>query len=181
MIVSPHRTPRAICISLLIGIACFTGTFASFAQEDTSTIAETVVNKALPAELAEMFPIGREFKGVSIPSYSEDELSSIMNAKIVKRIDEEFLDLTGLVVKVFSGSGEDRTETIIRMERAEYHLLNGELTSKTQAVIEQPQFTMTSDQMIFESHSEKSRMIGNVIVIVPDAGSFAPNFANGQK
>ncbi|MEM9018276.1 MAG: hypothetical protein AAGC68_14780, partial [Verrucomicrobiota bacterium] len=34
---------------------------------------------ALPQNLTSMFPVGRTFKGVSIPSYSENSLSSVMH------------------------------------------------------------------------------------------------------
>ncbi len=152
-------------------------------KEQSTSLAESVVNSALPPELAEMFPIGREFKGVSIPSYTEDVLKSVMTASLVKRVSEEYLDLSDLVVKVYSGEGEGekRTETIIRMAEAEYHLLDGRLISKTKSYIVQPEFTMEGKQMIFETSTQNMKMIGDVLVIVPDAGNFTPDFLDDEK
>lgn len=136
--------------------------------------AETVVKSALPAELTQHFPIGREFKGVAIPSYEGNRLKSVMNADSVTRVDEQFLDLMNLVVQVYNSEGEP--ETTITMEEAAYDLVAGELASKTPSKIEQPRFTMTGDKMIYQTESQVARMVGNVVVIVPDAKGMAPDF-----
>lgn len=136
--------------------------------------AEAAVKSALPAELTRHFPIGREFKGVAIPSYEGDRLKSVMNADTVTRVDEQFLDLTNLVVHVYNSEGEP--DTTITMEEAAYDLLAGELASKTPSKIEQPRFTMTGDKMIYQTEAQVARMVGNVVVIVPDAKNLAPDF-----
>jgi LPS export ABC transporter protein LptC len=136
--------------------------------------AEAAVKSALPAELTRHFPIGREFKGVAIPSYEGDRLKSVMNADTVTRVDEQFLDLTNLVVHVYNSEGEP--DTTITMEEAAYDLLAGELSSKTPSKIEQPRFTMTGDKMIYQTEAQVARMVGNVVVIVPDAKNLAPDF-----
>ncbi len=74
-------------------------------------------------------PIGREFKGVAIPSYTGDKLKSVMTSDTVVRVDERHLDLFNLVVKVYNGEGE--ADTTISMDEAAYDLVAGELTSKT--------------------------------------------------
>lgn len=132
------------------------------------------VKSILPPELTEMFPIGREFKGVAIPSYEGERLSSVMRADTVMRVDEQFLDLTNLVISVYNAAGEP--ETIISMEEAAYDLFIGELRSKTEGKIDQPQFTMTGDTMIFETESQISRLVGNVVLVIPDAGTLGPAF-----
>lgn len=136
--------------------------------------AEEAVQGALPEELTKHFPIGREFKGVSIPSYEGDRLKSVMNADTVVRVDEQFLDLVNLVVHVYNEEGEP--ETTISMDEAAYDLVAGELASKTPSKIEQPRFTMTGETMIYQTHSQVARLVGNVRVIVPDAKNMAPDF-----
>lgn len=136
--------------------------------------AEAAVKSALPTELTQHFPIGREFKGVAIPSYDGDRLKSVMNADSVTRVDEQFLDLMNLVVHVYNSEG--KPETTITMEEAAYDLVVGELASKTPSKIEQPRFTMTGDKMIYQTESQVARMVGNVVVIVPDAKDMAPDF-----
>lgn len=136
--------------------------------------AEAALKSALPTELTQHFPIGREFKGVAIPSYDGDRLKSVMNADSVTRVDEQFLDLMNLVVLVYNSDG--KPETTITMDEAAYDLVAGELASKTPSKIEQPRFTMTGDKMIYQTESQVARMVGNVVVIVPDAKNMAPDF-----
>jgi hypothetical protein len=121
----------------------------------------------LPPELTKLFPIGRVFKGVAIPSYTEDRLKSVMRAKTVVRVDEQFLDLTDLVISIYNEQGEP--ETYISMDEATFDLVSQQLVSKTPAKIEQEKFTMTGDKMTFETQTRVSRMEGNVRVIIPDA------------
>lgn len=172
---------RSALVLLLLG-----GLVAAMAQEDerprkgknkgkrAKRDAEEAVQGALPEELTKHFPIGREFKGVSIPSYEGDRLKSLMNADTVVRVDEQFLDLVNLVVHVYNGEGEP--ETTITMDEAAYDLVAGELASKTPSKIEQPRFTMTGETMIYQAHSQVARLVGNVRVIVPDAKNMAPDF-----
>jgi hypothetical protein len=136
--------------------------------------AATAVKSALPTELTRHFPIGREFKGVAIPSYEGDRLKSVMNADSVTRVSEQFLDLQNLVVHIYNSEGE--ADTTISMEEAAYDLIAGELASKTPSKIEQSRFTMTGDKMIYQTESQVARIVGNVLVIVPDAKNMAPDF-----
>lgn len=136
--------------------------------------AEEAVKAALPPELTERMPIGRDYKGVAIPSYAGDKLQSVMTADTVVRVDERHLDLFNLVVKVYNAEGEP--ETTISMDEAAYDLLAGELSSKTPSTIQQPRFTMTGDKMIYLTESQVARMVGNVRLLVPDAGKLAPDF-----
>ena len=136
--------------------------------------AGKVVKSALPAELTAHFPIGREFKGLAIPSYTNDVLKSVMRADSVIRVDEQFLDLINLTVQVYNSKGEP--ETTISMTEASYDLIIGELASKTPSRIEQPRFTMTGDKMTFQTDSQVARLIGNVKLAVPDVGRLAPGF-----
>lgn len=136
--------------------------------------ANEAMQAAFPPELASMFPVGREFKGVAIPSYTKEELTSVMKADSVTRIDEQFLDLVNLRIYIYNSEGEP--ETTIMMDEAAYDLIIGELASKTPSRIEQPRFTMTGDKMIFETQTQKTRLVGNVHVVIPDASEFTPFF-----
>lgn len=142
--------------------------------------AEKAVKSALPPELTEHFPIGRKFLGVSVPSYTGNQIKSVLTADSITRIDQKFLDLENLNVRIYNSSGDP--ETIISMDEAEYDLLTGELASKTPSTIEQPRFIMTGDKMTFNTETEITRMIGNVRLIVPDAGKVTSNLGfPGEK
>jgi len=150
------RLTLALCAALV--------PFALLAQERSA--------QPIPAELSQLFPVGREFRGVSIPSYTETTLKSVMKADLIVRIDETYLDLTNLRIYFYNAQVE--AETTVFMERALYHLEKGELISQTPARIEQPRFTMTGNTMIFDTETQIARIIGEVRVEVPDAKAIAP-------
>ncbi len=133
-------------------------------------VPASLMKSMLPPELTKLFPIGRVFKGVAIPSYTDDRLKSVMRAVTVVRVDEQFLDLTDLVISIYNDEGEP--ETYISMDEALFDLVSQQLISKTPAKIAQEKFTMTGDKMTFETQSRVSRMEGNVRVIIPDAKDF---------
>ncbi len=136
--------------------------------------AGEMLKTALPPEIASLFPIGREFKGLSIPTYSsDDQIKAVMRADLVIRVDEQFIDFLNLTVHVYNSRGEP--ETTITMPEAAYDILIGELASKTASRIEQPRFTVTGDKMIFETRSQISRLVGNVKLVIPDVGELAPD------
>ncbi len=157
-----------------IWMVAFATTFLFFPgmAEEEEEVAASILQNAVPDELTSIFPIGGTFKGVAIPSYEEETLQSVMRADTITRIDERFLDLTNLLITIYSG-GEEGNTTIF-MEEAAYDLVLGTLSSKTPARIEQPQFTMTGDVMTFDTRAQVSRLEGNVKVIVPDASALAP-------
>lgn len=163
MVSSPHRSGLFLGLFAAV-ILLFSN---AVAQEP---LADSLVKSMLPPELTKLFPIGRVFKGVAIPSYTEDRLKSVMRAKTVVRVDEQFLDLTDLVISIYNEQGEP--ETYISMEEALFDLVSQQLVSKTPAKIEQEKFTMTGDKMTFETQTRISRMEGNVRVVIPDAKNF---------
>tara|TARA_R110000850_G_scaffold6593_27_gene25516 strand:+ start:211 stop:738 length:528 start_codon:yes stop_codon:yes gene_type:complete len=159
----------------LLGVALFTAVLLQApVQADAQTPADQVMQSALPPELTAMFPIGREFIGVAIPSYTGEALKSVMRAESVIRVDDRYLDLVDLIITIYNGKEE--AETTITMDEAAYDLTLSELRSKTPSTIEQPRFVMTGDTMIFESNSQVSRLEGNVRVVVPDARKLSPEF-----
>ncbi len=148
--------------------------FTLASQDEPAPEAATLaMQAAFPPELKEMFPIGRVFKGVAIPSYTGENLKSVMHASSITRIDERYLDLIDLVVLVYNGSEEP--ETTISMDEAAYDMATGVLRSKTPSKIEQPKFVMTGDTMIFHQQTQVSRLEGNVKVVIPDADKFSPD------
>ena len=109
---------------------------------------------------------------VSIPSYDDDELKSVMTADSITRVNEQFLDLINLVISVYDSEGE--VETTIHMDEAAYDLTTQTLNSKTPARIEQPKFTMTGNTLSFDTKTQFSRLEGDVTVIIPDVGDAFP-------
>ncbi|MDA8632654.1 LPS export ABC transporter periplasmic protein LptC [Verrucomicrobiales bacterium] len=141
-------------------------------QREVRKKARQAMGSALPAEITSAFPIGREFVDVSIPSYEEDTLKSVMTANSITRINDQYLELINLVISVYNAEGE--VDTTIHMDEAAYDLTTQTLQSKTPARIEQPRFTMSGDTLTFDTKSQFSRLEGNVVVIIPDVGNAFP-------
>jgi lipopolysaccharide assembly outer membrane protein LptD (OstA) len=141
-------------------------------QREVRKKARQAMGSALPAEITSAFPIGREFVDVSIPSYEEDTLKSVMTANSITRINDQYLELINLVISVYNAEGE--VDTTIHMDEAAYDLTTQTLQGKTPARIEQPQFTMSGDTLTFDTKSQFSRLEGNVVVIIPDVGNAFP-------
>lgn len=170
----PIRLSISVIAAVMMSVTSLQADEKAAPSPTAEAKASGVLQQALPAQLTSLFPIGRAFKGVAIPSYEGTRLKSVMNADSITRIDEQFLDFINLVIHVYNGAGEH--ETTISMDEAAYDLTIGLLTSKTPAKIEQPRFTMTGDKMIFDSNSQVSELDGNVRVVVPNAGKMLPQF-----
>lgn len=124
--------------------------------------------------MTQYFPVGRTFNGVKIPSYSNDELRSVMEAETVTRVDEVFLKLTKLVVTSYNSQGG--VDSKVAMDKARYSLLTNQLVSETPAKVTHEKFVMTGDQMGYDTTREISTLKGNVTVVIPDAGDFTGSF-----
>ncbi|NNE90311.1 MAG: hypothetical protein HKN23_01565 [Verrucomicrobiales bacterium] len=138
-------------------------------------LANSAMEQAIPPELADLLPVGAEFKGVRFPSYTGDRLNSIVHAEKMSRIDSEHLDLFELVIDVLDERGKITTK--IYMDRAVYDIADQKLISRSRATIDQkPKFVMKGDKLTFEGETKTGRMQGNVKTIIygvnkPQTGS----------
>ena len=131
----------------------------------------------IPKDVAALFPMGRVFTGVKIPSYSDDNLKSVLEADTITRLNRAFLNLTNVVIKVYDNDGE--VESTVKMKEARYDLARQELKSTTPARIDHEKFIMTGDQIGFDTKNDITRLRGNVRVVVPKATQFTGNL--GRK
>lgn len=115
--------------------------------------------KAGSNNLAALFPIGRVFEGVKIPSYSGDTLSSVVHADFMRRADDEHLEMEMLEIVVYNAGEPDSR---ILTDRAIYDMEAGILRSTTPARIFQKQLEMRGDRMLFDSETRIGQLSGNV-------------------
>lgn len=116
----------------------------------------------VPVRLDTMVPVGEVYEGVKVPSYEGDRKSSVMEAKTMRRVDREHLDIAGLVVRVYDlDTGEITT---IVAEKALYDIPSKKLITRTRTRIEkQGQFEMEGDRLEFDTKARVGRMEGNVV------------------
>lgn len=119
-----------------------------------------------PPAIGNLFPVGREFRGVKIPSYSGDILNSVVLAKTMVRVDDEHLEMRDLEITLFGRSSEEQ-DTIITTDVGVYDLKSESLTSRSKAYIERDEeFTMEGDRMIFNGKTQEGRLVGNVKMVI---------------
>lgn len=125
--------------------------------------------EGIPPEMAALFPVGRVFEGVRIPSYHGDALSSVIHSRYMKRADDEHLEMELLEIVTYqAGEADTRIET----DRAIFDTVAKTLRSTTSAKILQQQFEMRGDRMIFDSNSRVGHLSGNVKTLVFNTGQF---------
>ena len=129
------------------------------AKPDQDVPEEQVASGAPPA-LGNLFPVGREFRGVKIPSYSGDILNSVVLAQTMVRVDDEHLEMRDLEITLFGRTSEEK-DTVITTDVGVYDLKSETLTSRSKAFIERDgEFTMEGDRMIFNGRTQEGRLVG---------------------
>jgi hypothetical protein len=127
---------------------------------------ETPEAGGIPPGMAEMFPVGRVFEGVRIPSYSGDGLSSVIHSQYMKRSDDEHLEMEMLEIVIYNAGVAD---TRILTDRAIFDTVAKTLRSTTAAKIVQEQVEMRGDRLLFDSVSRTGHLSGNVKTLIFNA------------
>lgn len=137
----------------------------SFIEAQPSKEAPPMLSEesgGVPTRLDAMVPVGETYTGVKVPSYEGDRKSSVMEARSMRRVDHEHLDIAGLVVRVYDlNTGEITT---IVAEKALYDIPSKKLITRTRTRIEKGgQFQMEGDRLEFDTKARVGRMEGNVV------------------
>jgi hypothetical protein len=134
------------------------------APEDAET-----TEGGIPPSMAALFPIGRVFEGVRIPSYSGDSLGSVIHSQYMKRSDDEHLEMEMLEIVIYNAG---KADTRILTDRAIFDTVAKTLRSTTPAKIVQDQFEMRGDRLIFDSNSRTGHLSGNVKTLIFNSEQF---------
>jgi hypothetical protein len=127
---------------------------------------EPLEEGGIPPGMAELFPVGRVFEGVRIPSYSGDGLSSVIHSQYMKRSDDEHLEMEMLEIVIYNAGVAD---TRILTDRAIFDTVAKTLRSTTAAKIVQEQVEMRGDRLLFDSVSRTGHLSGNVKTLIFNA------------
>ncbi len=128
-------------------------------EDDADSPPDDGEEEAPETDMAGLFPVGRVFEGVKIPSYSGDALGSVVHADYMRRADDEHLEMEMLEIVIYS---EGEPDSRILTDRAIYDMKARTLRSTTPAKIVQSQFEMRGDRMLFDSVTRIGHMSGNV-------------------
>ncbi|MFK5922948.1 MAG: hypothetical protein QM496_12285 [Verrucomicrobiota bacterium] len=138
---------------------------AAAKKSQTKADGTAEVAKGPNIDIGKILPEGRSLKGVKLPKYTGDRLSSLMTAITMKRLDDKHLDMEELRIIMYAKPGE--TDTLISTERGIYDLEKKEITSDTRTRIEQEgRFDLEGDQMVFDAVTQKGKMTGRVKMLL---------------
>ena len=63
-------------------------------------------------------------------------------------------------------------DSTIKLLRARYHMPSGVLQSRSRSRIERQDFEIVADGLVFDTESQRGRMVGNVEMVIFDVKAF---------
>ncbi len=165
--------PRTLLAASLI----LAGALASSGQEKPKTApgaAATPVAEETPGSQLSAFgrqiPAQRPNRGIWIPSFSEGKLSSVVEADVVTRIDDQRLFAENMIIHLHGGEEKDRIK--VDMPSATYHMTNQMIRSNERSKVSRADFDLEGDSLVFDPTTSQGRMSGNVRMTIHDARGF---------
>lgn len=122
------------------------------------------------ASIAQLIPVGHEQKSVVIPNYSDTQLSSLIRAAEMKRLDDQRLGLTEVTITTYDD--QEAEEMVVNMPTAIYHLETSILEGTSRSSVSRADFDILGDGMLFDSSNNFGRMEGNVHMTIKDSSAF---------
>jgi len=156
-------------------------------KEKTATASETSESKEMKKDavaeesnkatsglvaIANFIPLGQEQRDVRFPSFDRGRMASVIDAKTMKRLDDERLEMTTMVITTYDETGDK--EMTVSMPAAIYNLASGVLASDKRSKVERADFEIEGDAMLFDTGSQHGKMTGNVRMIIHDSSAIGP-------
>lgn len=118
----------------------------------------------------QMIPLGAECEGAVIPSFdTTGKQTSLITAKVIRRVDDERLYAEGLVVQMFNAN--PKNDVRIDLHTAFYQMAGGVLRSTERSRVTRPDFQIEGDSLIFDTAKNQGRMTGNIRMVIFDTSS----------
>lgn len=178
----PDHLPSALPVRQMLGVLA--ALFACLApmplpaQEPKPQAAEPVT----PAEpevaaissplttFGRQIPAMRPNRGVWIPSFANGTLSSLVEADVVTRVDDNRLEADNMKIKLYGADPKENVE--IDLKSATYHMTHQILRSDERSKVSRMDFDLEGDSLIFDTITSQGRMTGNVRMTIHDARGF---------
>ncbi|MEM7009970.1 MAG: LPS export ABC transporter periplasmic protein LptC [Verrucomicrobiota bacterium] len=116
-----------------------------------------------------LFPLGKPWHEVRLPRFdAENRLQWILRSEVVTRNEPGRLDLEGVILAFVDGEGYLTHK--IKTAKAVYDAEQNSVKSRARADIEHEKFDMSGDVMEYDTQTQQAKLIGNVEMIIFDAG-----------
>lgn len=117
-----------------------------------------------------LLPLGQKNLDVKIPSFKDGLPSSLMRAGSMTRIDDEYMEMEKLDIRMF---GEVREKDVrVQLITGEYHMPTQLLSSEQRSRISREDFQLEGDSLVFDTKSQQGKMTGNVKMVIFDSSGF---------
>ena len=142
------------------------------ASDKTATAAEATPETpgSQLTTFGRQIPAQRPNRGIWIPSFSGGLLSSVVEADVVTRIDDQRLFAENMTI-LLHGS-EDKDQVKVDMPSATYHMTSQMIRSNERSKVSRADFDLEGDSLVFDTTTSQGRMSGNVRMTIHDAKSF---------
>ena len=118
-------------------------------------------------------PAQRPNKGVVIPSFSQGKRSSLVEADVVTRIDENRLLAERMTIYLYGATPAENVT--VTLPSATFNMDQQILRSSERSKVSRADFDLEGDALIFDTTTSQGRMSGNVRMTIHDAGAFMKN------
>lgn len=134
---------------------------------------------AVRLQIGDMIPAGKSMRGVKIPSFDGNHLTSLVLAKTMTRIDDDNLDVEGMEIRMFDENGE-RDMTIV-IDKGNYNMKDLVLTSDRPTRIHRGDFDLVGDSFLYSSQDGQGELQGNVRMRITDYSRFSKPAPGGEN
>lgn len=167
----PEALLPRLAVLVLLG-----GCVAALPAQETKPAASDKTEAATESPGSQLTTFGRQIpaqrpnRGIWIPSFSNGILSSVVEADVVTRIDEQRLFAENMTI-LLHGT-EDKDEVKVDMPSATFHMTSQMIRSNERSKVSRADFDLEGDSLIFDTTTSQGRMTGNVRMTIHDAKSF---------
>jgi hypothetical protein len=127
-----------------------------------------LTNSGLKA-FGQMIPLGSRSRGVRIPAFDKGKPSSLIIADAMTRLDDESLMGEKMEIHIYAEKKEE--DMRIDMKTGTYNMDQQILSSTERSRVSRPDFQIEGDSMVFDTKTSQGKMVGNVEMIIFDAGT----------
>lgn len=139
---------------------------AAAATTDPAVTAATTPLTAFGRQI----PALRPNRGVWIPSFANGARSSLVEADVVTRVDDNRLEAENMTISLYGAESKENVEIALRT--ATYHMAHQILRSDDRSRVSRADFDLEGDSLVFDTLTSQGRMTGNVRMTIHDTRGF---------
>jgi len=118
--------------------------------------------------IGSMVPIGTVQKGLRIPNLEQGQLTSLIEADLMTREEEEYLSFENMTISLYRDTIDSQSaielDYQIDMKTARFLIESRILSGQSDSKVSGDNFSMTGDALYFDTRAGRGQMTGNVVM-----------------